>query len=201
MKPILAWDLHGVLFNLDYKRFWQLIGKTPHKIRLFLMAPQVLWYFYTIWQRTHVAEFIFHALQERFPLLQQVPFSQFANAQKPNMNMVALLENLKNKGYELVLASNIGPELYADLKKEIPAVFDLFSAAFIAQKSQNGTLEKRERAFYDNIQKYYPAQPIVLIDDKKHNIRLAKKVGILGILFKNMSQLKKELGCFLNEPL
>ncbi len=95
-----------------------------------------------------------------------------------------------SKKYRIAALTNIGygPRLEARkiMLKEI-AEFVMASADAGASKPS----KKAYQALLDKL-KLKPAE-VIFIDDKKRNIDGAKKLGIKGIVFKNLAQLKRDL--------
>lgn len=108
-----------------------------------------------------------------------------------NTEVVDLANELKLKGFELTILSN---ESKTGMNFKIKK-FDLHS---IFQKiycsADLGFVKPEERAFVYVLEdlKAIP-QTTLLIDDRKENIDVAKKLGMATIMYKNIKQLRTEL--------
>ena len=105
--------------------------------------------------------------------------------------MEALLAELK-KRYPLYLLSNTNAMHFDHIRKTYPHLFRHFRIAFPSHRVGH---RKPDRQIYDAVLARIGLRPedTIFIDDSPKFIEGAKKVGIHGILFRNILQLKKEL--------
>lgn len=114
------------------------------------------------------------------------------NIIKPKKEMLHFLSELKNrKQYKLILLSNNIRDISRHLVRNyaMKKYFDrLFFSCYIGKM-------KPKKAIYKYVLKKLGASPheVVFIDDKEKNIVGAESVGICGVLFRNLEQLKKDL--------
>ncbi len=185
-NTVFAVDFHGVVSKSAKKEILSYSGKIlTNPKALMLMAkiavhPKVLM---GIIKKTHVAEEIFNLLAQEYPELQnfEQDFINLTNLQNPQQPVLDIVKNLKDNGYTVVLASNIGPKTYADLEKKQPEVLGLFTTKFIAEAPNY--LHKPQPAYFEKIKNSFSTKNIVLIDDSKKHLIAAANNGITGIHF------------------
>ena len=100
-----------------------------------------------------------------------------------------LYKNLKSKK---ALFSDTNPLHLEFIKKRYPEMFKLADELFMS--SETGSRKNQDKS-YRHLIKILNIKPgeILLVDDKKEILDLAKKHGIATILYENPSQLLKEL--------
>lgn len=129
----------------------------------------------------------------------------------PNIKVIQLIKDLKNKGYGIFAATNqddIQNKFYREKMREQGIKVDqLFEGVITAQgydkKHENPKgyvttqYAKPQEQYFKvvkaTVQKEYPKAKILFIDDKGKNIESAKKIGLVGIQFKNIEQLETAL--------
>ena len=91
-----------------------------------------------------------------------------------------LIAELKSKGYNLYVLSNMSPE-YIDFLREMP-VFAHFDKQIISCEVQ---LVKPEREIYELLLSRYGLQPeeTIFIDDRIDNVKAAEELGIVPFHF------------------
>jgi putative hydrolase of the HAD superfamily len=114
------------------------------------------------------------------------------NAFKPIDPTVELLKELKTKGYELHIVSNIGQRRLGFLKNRYPAIIALFDKTKIPYGDIHHLVKKPNLEYFIGYLKdYNPQRKLVLfVDDKKQNIEAAASVGIVGIKFTSVDKLR-----------
>ncbi|HJW18184.1 MAG TPA: HAD family phosphatase [Flavisolibacter sp.] len=104
---------------------------------------------------------------------------------------VAILQELKSKGYKLYALTNWNAELFNQTIDDFPflQLFDGKVVSGAVKKTKPG-----EDIYRHLLDKYHidPVQAL-FIDDKEENIQTAEKLGIKGIQFKDPIQLRNEL--------
>lgn len=105
--------------------------------------------------------------------------------------MRQLMLQLKAEGYRLLGLSNWSSKVQ-DVMEKYPDIFALLEGSLI---SYTVHLLKPEREMYERFLQDFGVQPeeCVFIDDRPANIEGARKVGMHGIVFKEMGQLESEL--------
>lgn len=113
----------------------------------------------------------------------------WVNNWKLDSKMVLFAKKLKSK-YTLALLSD--SEYESAKRGEEDQHFSLFDYKFLSFEL---SFKKPEREFYEHALKIINVKPeeCAFIDDKLENVEAAQKLGIHGIVFKNLEQLKKEL--------
>jgi beta-phosphoglucomutase-like phosphatase (HAD superfamily) len=143
---------------------------------------------------------------ERFyDLFKQNGFDRLALAVKRISNdvdliegTVAIIKELKDKGYQVDMASDIGTSFLSDLESN-PKFADTLSL-FTYKKSVNylqtiNPIHKPNKKFFiDYNMRYNPSHMhIIFIDDKQKNVTASKETGMIGIQFQDPAQLRAEL--------
>lgn len=113
-----------------------------------------------------------------------------ADAITPNPKAIHYVKSLRKKGYSLSILSNV-TKLRAQHIRSL-GVYDLFRHVLLSYKLG---VTKPDPRIYKILIKRLKVSPrqIIVIDDKKENILVAKSLGIRGILFTSLRQLKKDL--------
>jgi FMN phosphatase YigB (HAD superfamily) len=111
---------------------------------------------------------------------------------------IAIINELKDKGYQVDMASDIGTSFLADLasKEKFISVLDLFnykkSVDYLS--TPNPVHKPQKQYFLDYQDTYNPAHmKIIFIDDKLKNVSASETTGMIGIQFKTPEQLRSEL--------
>ncbi len=200
-NTIIAFDIHEVLFQKDYKKIARLVmnNKRAFKLVLHMFHPRVI---KTLWRlRTKesvVEEYIMRLAKESKHFREFIPLGiEVANAQKPIPHTIELVKQLHAAGYRLDIISNIGNIIYYDLAEKFPDIFALFSNIHVAQ-AQTNYLAKPHPQVYERYQERHNTDNcnIVFIDDKRKNLRAAAEFGMTGILFTNAHDLEDHLRRF-----
>ncbi len=118
----------------------------------------------------------------------------FHHRVKLNKQVVKIAKNVKKSGYEIALLSNVFPYRDTFLKKQ--GAYNVFRKIFLSSKVK---LRKPDKRIYKLVIRKLQIKPneCVFIDDRKLNVNGAKKVGIKAILFRDSTQLKKDLKKYL----
>src|ERR1700722_6404059 len=110
---------------------------------------------------------------------------------KTNKALVAYIPKLKK--VKIVLFSNsIGRMAMEMLKARHIAGKKVFDKVFVSNVMH---LAKPSHASYEYVVRHLKVKPYeaLMVDDRRENIDAAKKVGLQGIVFKNVTQFKKGL--------
>lgn len=109
-----------------------------------------------------------------------------------NQGVVKLISNLRSKNIKVGCLSNTENYFYPYFSKHFVPLFD-FSIT-----SWGVGCRKPDPQIYHQIFKYGKFLPteIIFIDDIPINVAGAKKLGINGLLFQNITKLKKDLSSF-----
>lgn len=109
--------------------------------------------------------------------------------------MYDLMVELKGKGYRLLGLSNWSTKVF-DIMDKFPRIFNILEGYLVSHKVH---LLKPHKEIYEAFCTQFGVKPeeCVFIDDKPENIEGAKSVGMNGIVFKDVEQLRTELAPLL----
>lgn len=110
---------------------------------------------------------------------------------KLKVETISFMKEVKKKGYTTYLLSNIGKESHTYLQKTY-GFFDLVDGMVLSYQER---LLKPDKRIYECLIDRYQLSPqeCVFFDDKEENVRIAKELGIHGIVFQTIAQAKKEV--------
>lgn len=116
---------------------------------------------------------------------------------------ISIMKELKTKGYDIDMASNIDNVSLKDLEENsqyqhIQDVLTLFTNKKIVDCSAINTINstyKPNILYFRSYQREYNADQknIIFVDDRHENIVASEKTGMIGIHFKNPKQLRDKL--------
>ena len=197
-NTIITFDLHDVIVNYDYSEITKTFFKSNKKLKLLLaMLNPFIWKdIITLkWQDAVAEEYIIGLGAKYQSLAPYVSLGvQIANCQKPNPDMIALLHKLKAKGFTIHLFSNIGADIFEHFKQKFPEITKQFDIISIPSKQNDYIKKPYHKAFINFLDKHKgDKRQIIFIDDKARNIKKASLYGIIGIQFKNYTQLINDL--------
>lgn len=113
---------------------------------------------------------------------------------KPNDAMFALIDELKESGYGIALASNIAPETLKLLQARYPKYFEKIDFIESPDEENEWVDKKQPKKFFANLKKKAQGKQFILIDDKDENCKNAENEEIAAICFKgDMSELRMAL--------
>ncbi len=109
---------------------------------------------------------------------------------------IEYLKYIKEKGYKVYLLSNISKEAY-----EYISSFEFFKIIDGGTYSYQINICKPQKDIYlDLLGKYdLSANETIFIDDNVNNIKTANNLGIHGIVFNELEQVKNEVELILNK--
>lgn len=116
-----------------------------------------------------------------------------AHSKIPIEGMVELLKELKQRGYELHIATNMSLEDLAFYQKKYPGLFSHFDEFFsIDYLNTKKPFKKPDTRYFEEYRAQYPSdKECIFIDDKHENCRSSGFEDT--IVFINASQLRAEL--------
>lgn len=105
------------------------------------------------------------------------------------------IRDMKAKGLKVYILSNYGSKCYNECGSKMDFT-ELVDGAVFSWKEK---VIKPDDAIYERILKRYQLVPgeCVFFDDRKDNVEGARRNGILGIVFEDYDQAKKELEVLL----
>ncbi|MDP3697569.1 MAG: HAD family phosphatase [Candidatus Taylorbacteria bacterium] len=110
-------------------------------------------------------------------------------------DMVAYIEELKKKKYQIALLSNFT----SGIEKFLQDIFKIYHLFDVVVSSYNVKMKKPDPRIYEYTLEKLGVKPTeaVFIDDVEENVKSAEAVGIQGIIFKNFEQCKSDLNKLL----
>jgi FMN phosphatase YigB (HAD superfamily) len=198
------WDIHEVLLEpqdrlISFFSFPHLKEILSHASWPFIKNLTKL-LSKNLFNETSSEEYITLGLQHNNPHFAELAIA-IANSYRPIPGMRELIRELHELGIEQHIGSNIGQAAFHRLlnAQKYPYIAPLFKYMnlnkSIVVKSENGDIIKKpDVRFYERyLQKNnidLEQTPVIFIDDKWDNVRVARSMGFDAILFKNPHQLR-----------
>lgn len=196
-NTLLVFDLHGVVFNHDYKHMLETFWHSPLKNEVVtqLLHPCLLRDIFKVVHRNVPEAFFVHMAYHYASTENIVPLLiKIGNCQKVCHQVVHMLKELKKIGYSLAVLSNIGQHMFEEFQPKHRDIFSLFDHVMVATPD-TGYLSKPNPGIYKHFIRVcnQDKKNIILIDDKLNNLQAALPFGIMGIWFHSYEQFKHEL--------
>lgn len=204
-KPIILWDLHGVLLDQENPITTTLQYPNLRKVITHLSWPLIKNFILLTfrWHDISSEEYLALARSHNNLYLEEL-ILQIANAQSPMKTMNSLVDELALLEYPQHIGSNIGPTSFFKLinPQLYPKLAPLFAkldipSSQISYFTNSGIIKKpNTRYFKEYLSKNnidVSKRPVIFIDDNKTNVIAAKSLGFDGIHFKHPYQLRNEL--------
>lgn len=216
-----AFDIHKVLVQKNTKSILQTILNSSHKWQLFgvLFNP---------WLLFGLSKMVYQALVNTMPWAQKkyreltaeeliclvreygneellALTIQIVNTQQVDPEVKEIVVALKDQGYPLRIASNIGKDIYIKLKQQLEDskanIFALFEQDKHGMEGKTidyrvSPVQKPDLSFFQEfLDAYDPERKkiFIFVDDKLINVTAASQKGFVGIHFKNAQQLRDDL--------
>jgi len=196
-KTTIVFDLHGVIFQTSIRNVLKSIWHCPHKSTLFKLLFNLRFVCDLLLDisRKKVIEQCIHRLANKYHHFDQIKPTAFAlaHAQKPINHTVHLLKQLKKRGYRLVAFSNIGTQSMKVLKKQYPAILNLFDITIYSSKDDDYIAKPSPEAFKKLFRIIGNNKNCIFIDDTINNIQQAYQYNIYSILFIDAFILEQSL--------
>jgi FMN phosphatase YigB (HAD superfamily) len=185
-KYIIAFDLHDVIMHPKSWEMLRLVVANKEGwgfLWNILIHPRVGVDFLFLLFSCHpwglVTEQVFVHLSEATPALSSYNswFISLANCFEPDPYTIDTLMALKNSKYHLVLFSNIGSQLFEDMRKTHPTIFDLFEEV-VTTEQKSGYLRKPNPKAYSKFWSLVNPKEdkcVVFVDDSLKNLTAAGK--------------------------
>jgi putative hydrolase of the HAD superfamily len=108
-----------------------------------------------------------------------------------NDAMLAWQQQLKQRGFLTAILSNMGDNVHANMERE----FDWLSQFDVLVWSYQLRMAKPDPAIYRHVLKELGTQPeeTLFIDDRAVNVDAANALGMTGVLFTTVEQLRTDL--------
>lgn len=216
-----AFDIHKVLVQKNTKSILQTIFHSPYKWQLLriLINPGLLAGLAgMLWQaivnsmpwaahkyKELTAEELICLVREYGNDELMALTINIVNTQQIDPEVKEIVIALKDLGYPLRIASNIGKDIYLKFKQQLEVskanIFALFEQDEHGMEGKTidyrvSTVQKPDPAFFQEFLDTYDPQKnklFIFVDDKLVNIKAAAQKGFVGIHFKNAQQLKNDL--------
>jgi HAD superfamily hydrolase (TIGR01509 family) len=198
-KPVIILDLFGVLVLGSYKDTCQWIGD-KYQLDYSFVYDIVYHKYFSDATRAKITEAKSFslackelALEEKGKELRQIHLS----FQKLNKEVLSLVLDWQKQGAKVVVFSKNTPQQF----NEIVRLFNLRNYFPVIINSYNLKLEKKSKQALNYFFKRFKVtkDQVLMIDDQAYNFINAKKMGIGTVLYKNSSQLKREVNGWLKK--
>lgn len=199
-KTIIACDLDDVVISGRNLRWLML----PTNWSFALTVNKVSKRF-----KLHDPLLIIKKIKELYPKYSQKcdEFKKIIGTAQPKKKTIKILKKAAQQGYNFVAASNMAKGTYSLLLQNRTLPTELFSQDiyFVKTKKCNKKPDgnyhaKPDLEYFINLKKYihkkYPScsyEYRVFIDDKKKNVKAARKAGFIAIHYKNARKLQYDL--------
>lgn len=109
----------------------------------------------------------------------------------PKQEVIEYYKSLKRKGYKIFLCSNITKDTYNYIKDNFEIIQIADGGVFSCFENIS---KPNSEIYYRLIEKYnLEIEKSILIDDTKRNVMSANDIGLRGILFNNIEDIKEFL--------
>lgn len=109
----------------------------------------------------------------------------------PKQEVIEYYKSLKRKGYKIFLCSNITKDTYNYVKDNFEIIQIADGGVFSCFENIS---KPNSEIYYRLIEKYnLEIEKSILIDDTKRNVMSANDIGLRGILFNNIEDIKEFL--------
>ncbi len=197
---VILFDLGGVLININFFNFKQLLLKFKNTNKRKEILDQEYELIFKKYHQGLISDTIFYEeicaifnIKEQ-ALSKSFFFKEF-NKIVLNLNeeVFTILKKIKEKKrYNLICLSNINPSHLNILKNKFWGIMEYFNELVFSNEYHS---VKPDQEIYKIILQKTQCMPeeILLIDDSIENIEAAKKIGFQGILYKNINDLSEKL--------
>jgi len=186
---VFAFDFHDVVVHINLLLMVKLLFATKEgrNMCLTMLKPKIFWELLrntTLFLYSHftgmkgvVVEELFYSVAEKYPELAKFSsfFARVANSFDVDPVTQSVIENLKQKGYQVYLFSNIGSRIFEDMKTIYPWLDKLFDGHMTSAK-QDGYLKKPNKHYYKLFCDRFLSDNdkfIIFIDDHLYNLKSA----------------------------
>lgn len=123
----------------------------------------------------------------------------FRMVEDPNPPMEELVKDIKEKGYDIFLMSNVS----YNYKKFFPLIKSISYMNDIWVSCERKLMKPNEEAYKDLFTMFnLKPEECFFIDDSKSNIEAAQKCGMKGFVYKgNVDDLRKYIECYMKIAL
>lgn len=190
----IVFDLGNVLVDFDPKFYMQSFGFTKQEIQnLFHLVYDEDWRLYDRGDYASVTD-LCDAVCKKHPAyasaFRKILCPEWVQVHTLKEETARYLSELKARGYRIYLLSNLSKESYDYVSR-----YPFFSLIDGGVYSYQEHICKPDRGIYEVLLSRYGLKPdeTVFLDDAEANIDAAKKLGIYGIVFSSLEQVKPQL--------
>lgn len=196
-RPIIAFDLHGVVLQYEWLKIVPTLFRFDHKWALIRNLYKLPFRrLFSIARRRPSFEQLLQTVGQENIYLRDL-LIELSVQQRVNREVAQMIQRLRDRGYTLHVLSNIGAESFRRLQIKFAALFHCFTFVLTANPvDHHGALiRKPDAAFFTHYLERVKARAanIVFIDDRRENVEAARRIGMRAIHFKNAEQLTAEL--------
>lgn len=200
-----AFDFHGVVVKPVANRISHAVLSKIFisSIEMNRYLPALMWAMAILVYRGGTGEQYIKLLQDYHQVGVANIALDIANNQAPISGTIAIIKQLKELGYEINMASDIGGLVLKDFEaKELKnptqeQILPLFAHKYYVNYLDTyKPIQKPNPLYFTTyLQQYNQGNKpyIIFIDDKLKNVEGAKKSGLIAILFSSAAQLKGQL--------
>lgn len=196
----IVFDLGNVLVDFDPKFYMQSFGFTEQEIQnLFRLLYEDDWRLYDRGDFASVTD-LCEAVCKKHPAyasaFRKILCPEWVQIHTLKEETAWYLSELKARGYRIYLLSNLSKESY-DYVSRYP-FFALIDGGVYSYQEH---ICKPDRGIYEVLLARYAlrADETVFLDDAKANVEAANRLGIHGILFSTIEQVKLQLENLLQQ--
>lgn len=208
-NTVFFFDLHDVVLKRDGKElFKSTIGNLPLFFKRF---PADLKKEYTALRKRGANGQEYEALFNKYHFHKLARLvREISNAQKINNDTVAVIKELKARGFTVCIASNIGSKNYQELldipasiarnskqyktRKKVRDALLLFDDALVVDYDDPEAVAKPHPDYFRKLRANLSSDMhIIFIDDNKDNIMSAQSTGISALQFTSAKKLRHDL--------
>ncbi len=111
------------------------------------------------------------------------------------------LKKLRDAGFEIWCATNLGDTFFAELKRKYPEIFNnnFIKHGMTVDYTAKEIIQKPDPRYFERLKKRINPQgtkTLLFIDDKPENTQAARKAGLKTITFRRAGQMKQALHQF-----
>ncbi|MDP3889184.1 MAG: HAD hydrolase-like protein [bacterium] len=212
-KPIILWDIHGVIMKKDvpliiksilfFERKWEMIQTLSFGLCWDLLPVTVN---ALLKGSTGESFFVIAQKHDNNALAELV--ARVANAQDFITGTADIIKELHAHGYTQHIGSNIGTQIFEHFisKPNIKPLFNEtyfdFAHSHIVTYDANNpktTIEKPKKIFFETYlhKNMLHANQVIFIDDNRKNVATAQQLGMYALLFTDAAQLRADLWSLL----
>lgn len=200
-NTVVVFDLNDVLVKKDTQEITKKVAKL-------LTRPSFWRYVFSpfFWNKLikyakdkHCKESVFIELIKDYPKLAdfEEEYISLSTSHKIIPMSLDIVKELKSKGYNLYIFSNMGIKSMHAMSKKYPELFNLFNGYYCPCQENNYNSKPRPE-FYTQFKDYLKEngesdKKIIFIDDRNRNIEAAEKAGFTGILCDSIKNVYKKL--------